>query len=116
MDMRQRQNHALAVLLVLAGSQVGCGTLYNFNVADCPHDEPASVYSGVRRDLEFPGPDEVDGAARTEMVLVQVLSLPFDLVGDTVTLPFTLAGAKEWADWNERRQHAGSIPSGADPR
>ena len=111
--MRQRQNHALAVLLVLAASEAGCGTLYNFNVADCPHDEPASVYGGVRRDLAFPGPDEVeDGSERTEMVLGQVLSLPFDLVGDTVTLPSTLAGAKEWADWKERRKRAGSIPSG----
>jgi uncharacterized protein YceK len=73
------------VLMSLCITSAGCGTLHN--IEDDP--EPA-VYGGVRWEVpeirERGGSDMYGDAA----VVIHCLDLPLTLIGDTVTLPYTI--------------------------
>ena len=85
--------------LVVAGTVVGCGTLYNHEIGPCPKSCPDSfrVYGGVRKDVEqvlslFAGGN--GGAGQLALLPVAGVLLAVDLslrlVADTMPLPVTV--------------------------
>ena len=94
----------VGLLLVLLAS-IGCGTLYNldFNTCCCGgRPDSNRIYGGVEAELAFavrnlreittpdtPISTQIFGV--TFVSVLTILDLPLSIVGDTVTLPLTVA-------------------------
>jgi uncharacterized protein YceK len=94
----------VGLLLVLLAS-IGCGTLYNldFNTCCCGgRPDSNRIYGGVEAELAFavrnlreittpdtPISTQIFGV--TFVSVLTILDLPLSIVGDTVTLPLTIA-------------------------
>jgi uncharacterized protein YceK len=97
---------SMVIPLVLSG----CGTVINFREEHCPifHPDdlalPRSVYGGLILDagwigqgITTPSEHPVDPLQACEFVALMtqcITDMPFSLIGDTVTLPFTI-----YASW-----------------
>jgi uncharacterized protein YceK len=88
---------AVCVIVALALSLTGCGTVDNLCLPNPESGKiPLHVYGGVEADMDF----LTEEHPRSETVKavftpLTILDLPLSFVGDTVTLPVTL-GASMW--------------------
>lgn len=96
--MRRRWTLASVVASGSLAALSGCGTLMNMQEHPNPNmwlgdDIPGlRVYGGIRYDLATAGRTIPDSTANAEVFLID---LPFSLVTDTLTLPFTTCAAIE---------------------
>ena len=74
--------------LLLTASLGGCGTVLNMGVGTCPPYSYPHIYGGV----EFDGTDLL-GSRSCPQKVCGFLDLPFSLVADTLTLPWTISEA-----------------------
>ena len=92
--------HRTLAALVLAGAllSAGCGTLDNVNrPAVAPPNNPNAkvcrIYGGVRSDVStittYPWSHTVSPVDYVTVPVLAVLALGFDVVFDTITLPYT---------------------------
>jgi len=72
--------------LVVLISLGGCGTFMNVGAVRCAPYSPPHIYGGVQFDAEYQ-------IARLNFLqmLCGIVDLPFSLVADTLTLPWTIA-------------------------
>ncbi len=91
----------------------GCSTVQNLGsvpFGDC-HQEPGLVYGGIRSDVA----SLVSYPSGSPLFFISIpIMLTFDVVGDTVTLPYILAC--QWYNWAKARQPntSSSLPSRSD--
>jgi uncharacterized protein YceK len=86
-----------SVLLVCVGLAVlsgGCGTLLNTTYFT-PDEGGERIYGGVRLDAEVI--DDGYGQRSPLVIALFLADLPFTLIGDTVSLPYTLTLAMRGA-------------------
>ena len=91
---------AVATLTLCAALSGGCGTLYNLPPPGPapflgPGDHGSRTYGGVREEWEVlmgkNNTQDYDRIYRMVAAPFLALDLPFTLIGDTITLPYTLA-------------------------
>ena len=91
-------NGRFAAILAFVSSTLlsgGCGTFENLREATPPKDSCdvslKTVYGGVRSDCSYLAEWANPKGPEPKYLLLTALDLPFTLIGDTITLPYTLA-------------------------
>ena len=74
----------IGLLLIL--SMAGCGTIYNMGAGPCHIHEYPYIYGGVYIDFGTIAPQLIPLG-----ILLALIDLPFSIVGDTITLPWSIA-------------------------
>jgi uncharacterized protein YceK len=84
--------HSVTLLFSLMLS--GCGTMCNLAGAAIPGAEDAklpAIYGGVQIDMAFINMPRDASKGAAEFLCWQLADVPFSFVGDTLTLPITIA-------------------------
>ncbi len=96
-------------------SQAGCGTVLNMGAGTCPIRDHPIIYGGVGIDVEYLATQDFPLG-----FLLALLDLPFSLVGDTLTLPWSVAATVTEGMRNspaeERSSPSPERPSKAPPQ
>jgi uncharacterized protein YceK len=66
-------------------SQVGCGTILNMGAGTCPIRDHPIIYGGVGIDVEYLATQDFPLG-----LFLALLDFPLSLVGDTITLPWSI--------------------------
>jgi uncharacterized protein YceK len=97
----------LLIVPILIGMAAGCATVKNVESAE------AKPYGGLTMPcFEFFGGGQNGGFAAAGGWPIWLLDKPFTLVGDTVTLPYTLWVTRD--AWLPRREPDGAPPSSVE--
>jgi len=77
--------------LMLVLSLAGCGTVFNMGAGPCAiNDGYPRIYGGVRIDVTTIAPQLIPLG-----FLLALIDFPFTLVGDTITLPWSITATLE---------------------
>jgi len=88
----RRLNVIIAAILLFVVS--GCGTIYNVTghepwLVGLPPERPIDLFGGLDNDLRWMARGTAPNSSAPLAVVAAAIDMPFSLVGDVVTLPWT---------------------------
>ena len=95
--------------MTLALGLSGCGTIFNFGAGTCALREYPLPYGGVGIDVEYFATQDFPLG-----LLLALVDFPFSLVGDTVTLPWSIYATVTHRSRDPEEKPGSGRPSGRD--